>query len=121
MIPDFKIKAKPPSDVLYTQRVRTDAHGRTVLEFVPSETMKKATTPIDRFIGIEKATAEVHTPQGVGDATMNLRFPIPANNINQAFEMFDALAQKTLDDQIQEIRRQELAAGGMMQLPGEGG
>lgn len=121
MIPDFKIKDRPATDVSYEQRTHVDAHGRMVLEFVPGEAMQNQVTPVDRFVGLDTVEANIRTPQGPATATMNLRFPINAKSSRQAFEMFDAEAKKALDAQIREARKQELAFGGTMGLPPTGG
>jgi len=117
MIPSFKIKDRPPTDMGYTQVTHVDAHGRTILEFKPGDAMKSIVQPVDRFVGIDRAEATVSTPQGEGVATIQLRFSIKATNATQAFEMYDEAAEQALEARLQEAWKQELAAAGRMQLP----
>lgn len=123
MIPDFKVKTRPQTDLSYEQKTHVDAHGRMVLEFIPGDAMKGTIhRVVDQFIGVDSATADVNTPQGPATANMNLRFPILAASVSQAFEMFDNSAQQELDRQMVEVRKQALAHPGAVIAPrGNGG
>lgn len=108
MIPDFKIKTRPATEMGYQQVVHVDAHGRTILEFVPDEAMKKVVKPVDRFVGIDNAEAEVMAQNQPATAQTQLRFPIPAKSLREAWDIFDASAQKCLDQQMSRMRQQAL-------------
>lgn len=113
MIPQFKLKDRPTTDISYQQVTHVDGYGRTVMEFVPQDAMKQAVTPVDRFLGVDVAEAQVQAPGGQpATAQLQIRFPIPAKNIRQAWELFDQEAQKELDKQLIKIRQQALAHPG---------
>lgn len=96
----------PKPDALYEVTHVENTAGRVVFVREPVVYEEDAGKPPTEFVG--EATISIPRPNGP-NGKMVVRFPIPAQNVIEAYERFDQCVQMVAQGAAEEARRQQKA------------